>query len=113
MSDDTLNFAAQIDALTATDPILAIVIGSRWGDKDEPDAKCIADSHLNVPLTWDIARPLLDYTYDPGYGGTEAHPIVAWTEHVVIFSCQYDGSEWLAAVPRNPTPWIPRHHGGG
>lgn len=55
--------------------------------------------------------------FDAGYGGTEGLPFTAWSATRVFFPVQYDGSEWVGAVPRNPTPRALKspceHEGGG
>jgi hypothetical protein len=42
--------------------------------------------------------------FDGGYGGAEGNPFTAWTKNYVIFPTEYDGSESIARVRRNPAP---------
>lgn len=60
-----------------------------------------------------ISSVVLDRTFDDGYGGTETPDICAWSKSWVIFSTNYDGSEYLEWVPRNPTDHRPVRPGGG
>ena len=53
-------------------------------------------------LTWEEARPHLDYEYDSGFGSQDCHNIYIWTPTRVIYIHEYDGSTWPEAVPRNP-----------
>lgn len=62
----------------------------------------------------DVPAEILDREFDAGYGGTQAEPFVAWSANWVYFAATYDGSEWLAQVPRHPTSdFAPEHVGGG
>jgi len=54
-----------------------------------------------------------DVMFDPGWGGAEGPPVLAWTPTRVYFPVQYDGSEWLGSAPRNPTTEGQTHEGGG
>lgn len=53
-------------------------------------------------LTWEEARPILDYEYYCGYGSRDCHSLYIWTPTRVIFIHEYDGATWPEAVPRNP-----------
>jgi hypothetical protein len=90
--------------------IIAVVIGLHYTSGG--DARGIPEDRLCKLLLWDEARPLLDYEYDRGYGLSDCHPIVAWTDLLIVFTTVYDGATGFGAVPRNPIPWIPVHHGG-
>lgn len=59
------------------------------------------------------AKEILDYEFDDGYGGTEGPSFTAWSENYVYFPACYDGSEWIATVPRNPINIATEHIGGG
>lgn len=50
--------------------------------------------------------------FDPGYGGSEGPPVLAWTENRVYFPVTYDGAEWLGSAPRNPQFEGQGHVGG-
>lgn len=54
----------------------------------------------------------LDKEFDPGYGGTEGVPFTVWTDRFVYFPAQYDGSEWVDCVSRNPNGKPTEHVGG-
>jgi hypothetical protein len=49
--------------------------------------------------------------FDPGYGGAEGPPVLAWTATRVYFPVVYDGAEWLDSAPRNPQSEGQRHVG--
>jgi hypothetical protein len=55
----------------------------------------------------------LDKEFDSSYGGTEGEPFTVWTTNRVYFPAQYDGSEWVASVARNPDGKTTPHVGGG
>lgn len=95
-------FAEDIEEAAGKEPILAIRIESRdrgWSF----DAVELDESYVGTPLTWDTARPLLDYEYDTGYGGQDCHDFTAWTASRVLFVHEYDGSTYVRTVDRNPT----------
>lgn len=54
----------------------------------------------------------LDRRFDSGFGGTEGSPFTLWTKRRVYFPVVYDGAEWVASVPRNPTLEHTEHVGG-
>ena len=121
-----MSFAEDIEKVADGEPIEHIIIGllHGWGntiDKMRQEAVRQADDyadprelvtaeHGGVPLTWDVARPLLDYPYDPGFGGADCHAIWAWTPRWVLFVAEYDGSTRVVRVPRNPPEGgVPEH----
>lgn len=55
----------------------------------------------------------LDREFSDGYGGIEGIPFTVWTAARVYFPACYDGSEWVASVPRYPTNVATNHVGGG
>ncbi len=40
--------------------------------------------------------------FDQGYGGTNGEPLIAFTKKYVYICVQYDGAEWMEAIPRHP-----------
>jgi len=72
-------------------------------DDEEPTEYTQAD-HLNIPG--------LLVQYDSGYGSTNGPAFTAWREKRVYFPAQYDGSEWVDSVPRNPCAQVTQHVGG-
>lgn len=44
----------------------------------------------------------LDVAFDSGFGGPEGKPFLLWTKDRVYFPAEYDGSESVESVPRNP-----------
>lgn len=45
---------------------------------------------------------LPEKNFHAGYGGINGEPCIAFTEKFVYISIQYDGFEWMEAIPRNP-----------
>jgi len=48
--------------------------------------------------------------FDDGYGGTNGEPCIAFSDRYVYINVQYDGAEWMEAIPRHPDfvddiPW--------
>lgn len=73
----------------------------------------IPASFTNVPLTLEEARPYLyGWQIAGGYGGEEVIPLYVWTNKRVLFIGSYDGSTWLAGIPRNPSDCKPYTIGG-
>jgi hypothetical protein len=54
----------------------------------------------------------LELEFDNGYGGSEGVPFTLWTEKRVYFPVVYDGAEWVASVPREPSGEKTEHVGG-
>ena len=63
-------------------------------------------------LACTLSEEELDRPFDSGYGVVEGAPFTLWTGERVYFPCQYDGSEWVASVQRNPS-YLPTSHVGG
>lgn len=109
-ADPTL--AQEIEEAANGEPIEAIVVGLRrdgdppWRDDPQPEEGDFPTP--DVVLTWDEARPHLDYTYDAGFGGQDCHSLYAWTASRVLFVAEYDGSTRVTWVHRNPTATTPR-----
>jgi hypothetical protein len=55
----------------------------------------------------------MDVKFDDGFGGTKGIPFTVWTGRRVYFPAEYDGSEWVASVSRNPDGEATDHIGGG
>jgi hypothetical protein len=55
----------------------------------------------------------MDVEFDAEWGDTEGEPFTAWSEDYVYIPAQYDGSEWVTRVPRNPCKDKTNHIGGG
>lgn len=93
-------YAEDILRVAGDEPILAIAVGPkrRWTVEEETDHALGAD-----PVSWEQARPVLDYDYDSGYGGQDCHDIWAWTETRVLFVHEYDGATLVAFAPRHPS----------
>ncbi|MHA2427436.1 MAG: hypothetical protein ACXADB_05365 [Candidatus Hermodarchaeia archaeon] len=90
MAEET-TFAQDIEKAAGGERIIKIVVSAH--KKFEKYGKM---------LSWDEARPLLDYHYDKGYGCEDCHAIYAWTTNRIIVVHEYDGSTGVYWIPRNP-----------
>lgn len=97
------NFASDIEEATNGQPIEAIVIGKEEWRERHP----VPPELTGIPISWEMARPHLDYEYDTGFGAADCHAVYAWTKDDVIFVCEYDGSTHMMAVPRSPVATQP------
>lgn len=52
-----------------------------------------------------------DEEFDAAWGYAEGQAFTLWTEQRVYFPVEYDGSEWVESVPRNPCDKPARHIG--
>ena len=105
-------FAAEVEDVAGGEQIIAVVVGEMgWmGYRDESKP---AWGHIKGRVvTWEEARPMLDYIYDDGYGAPDCQAIYAWTPTRVIFVSQYDGSTNIESIPRNPIDCVPDIPGG-
>ena len=66
-----------------------------------------ANSITNKYVPYPIALALLNYQYDPGFGGMDCHDIVMWSKTKVYYIHEYDGSTSITYVPRHPTSTTP------
>jgi hypothetical protein len=99
MSTFTDDIMAEADG----EPIEAVVIGQApWGGYSEDRIERKAPARRNEVLSWEEARPMLDYDFDRGFGAPECDAIYAWTPTRVIFVREYDGSTGLDSLPRYP-----------
>jgi hypothetical protein len=131
--DQSKSFAADIECVADGEAIIGICIGAfGWGtlyteeelkkhphlsndDLGYKEVHCpsqIPMEKRGKVLSWEEARPLLDYGYDTGYGAPGCHAITAWTENKIITVVQYDGSTHLVSDLRNPHDHIPGMAGG-
>lgn len=95
------NFAEDIEEAVGLEAIEAVMIKDLGYGMDERHAPSLARKDEVLP--WHVARPLLDYKYDAGYGGQDCTDIFVWTATRVLFVWEYDGSTHIASVPRNPS----------
>jgi hypothetical protein len=105
-------FAQDIEKAADGEPIEAIRIGSFGWAYNEPDEEAygwdrsertaIPPEKKNVLLSWEEARPMLDYEYDSGFGASDCHNITAWTPSRVLYVHEYDGSTQVLWLERHP-----------
>lgn len=62
-----------------------------------------------VHCTLDDAQ--LDEEFESDFGGREGEPFTLWTHSRVYFPASYDGAEWVASAPRNPSDEAMEHVG--
>lgn len=79
---------------------------------DDYDTEIIyRDSWDNV-VKCTLSNEELELPFDSGYGCINGKPFTLWTQTRVYFPVVYDGSEWVASVPRNPCDEACEHVGG-
>lgn len=100
-----MSFADDIERAAGGEAIEAIVIGPfGWGGSYAEDRITRpAPARRGELLSWEHARPMLDYEYDPGFGAAECDAIYAWTSTRVLHVNEYDGATGVVAIPRHPT----------
>lgn len=107
------NLRKWVDETANGEPIEAVVLGEMgWGDYGSEQVPTYATQKRGVILSWDEAAPMIDYTFDSGYGAPGCNALWAWTASRVIFVSTYDGSTNPSWVPRNPTAGEPDMPGG-
>ena len=98
---------------TADEPILFAVIGEMgWGDYASEAVPNYEKQPKGKVLTWEDARPWLDYETDYGYGAPKHNSVYCWTKNWVLFFSQYDGATNVNCIPRNPVDIMPEMPGG-
>lgn len=107
-----MTFASEIKEYIAGAVIEAVVIGEfGWGGYKD-DKERIPHNQYGKVLTWDDARPLLDYKYEGGFGAPDCHAVAVYTKDHVFMVSQYDGSTNFFKVERNPIDHMPEMPGG-
>lgn len=61
----------------------------RWTTPPEAPIRCTFDE-------------LPEREFSSGFGGVDGEPVICFGRHYVYVKCQYDGSEWVEAIPRTP-----------
>lgn len=102
-----------IEKMAEGEPVEAVVIGEMgWGDYGSDRVPNYAACPKNVVLSWDAAKPWLEYEFSDGYGAPGCQAITAWTKSRVIGIAQYDGSTHPFSMPRDPVDHTPSMPGG-
>lgn len=115
-----MSFAADVESAARGEAVESVVIGPfGWGNSmdandgyGEEDVQRGTPVQRGIPLTWEVARPMLDYAYGTDYGAPECDAIYAYTTERVLFVWQYDGATGIGSIPRNPQPCKPEMPGG-
>ena len=98
----TSNFKEDIEIAVGEDAILAVVILDPNISTYTKDSRNLNPALCNIPLSWEQAAPLLDYSYESGFGSMDCHDILVYTQSDVYYIHEYDGSTDIHSVPRNP-----------
>jgi hypothetical protein len=108
------NLVAWIEEMANGAKIEGVVIGEMgWGDYGSDGVPNYEKQPKGKLLSWDEARPLLDYEFHAGFGAPSCNAVCAWTKYRVIGISQYDGSTAPFWMPRNPVDYMPEMQGGG
>lgn len=100
------NFLEDIEKTLARDcdneQVESIVIGKYVNYDNNFDGKSIPLDMLQKPIDWDLAKQVLNYNYDTGYGGADCNAIYLYTKSFIVFVSEYDGATSVNCIPRNP-----------
>lgn len=107
-----MTFAEDLER-QAIEPIEKVIIGEMGWNNYGEEGKEIPKSKKGKVLSWEEARPMLDYDYYTGYGAPDCHAVYAYTKSYVIFVSQYDGATGIESIPRKPVKCDPSMPGGG
>lgn len=107
------NLANWIEKAAEGDEIEGVCIGHMgWGDFKSATVPQYSSQRKGVVLSWDEARPMLDYEFYAGFGAPGCNAVYVWTKANVMWITQYDGATGLDKMPRNPTDIMPDMPGG-
>jgi hypothetical protein len=101
------NIAQWIETLAAGESVEAACIGTHYQDGWCDDQEPFNSAPIGVVLSWEQARPFLEYEFYSGFGGADCHPVVAWTTSKIIQISEYDGSTRAVSAPRHPIDCVP------
>lgn len=95
------NWWKELKAIDKKEKILAIAVEpkDKW-DKKEQEMIYYEKKDTELFRNFKDAKKLLNFDFDDGFGGEEGVSFTAWTKSRVYFPACYDGSEWIASVPR-------------
>lgn len=97
------NFLDDLQQCIGDDIIEAVDLGTPIEKYFEEDPRNIAAApFMGKLLSWEEAKPLLNYEYDQGYGRVDCHMVTLWSKDWIYFIHEYDGATWPVSVPRNP-----------
>ncbi len=84
-----------------------------WGDHGSDAVPKYQVQKRGIVLSWDEAKPLLDYEFRDGFGTPGCNAIYVWTEKRVLYISQYDGATAINSIPRDPIDVMPTMPGDG
>lgn len=107
------NLVEWITEIIGDEIIESVVIGDKgWGGFESHTIPQYESQIRNKVLSWEQAKPMLDYEFDSGFGSPGCNAVTVWTPTRVLFVSQYDGATSLESVPRNPIDHEPPMPGG-
>lgn len=65
------------------EPVVGVVIGKFGWDHDKRPGEDESPP-MGILLSWDEARPHIEYEFDDDFGAPGCHAITAWTQNWVI-----------------------------
>ena len=77
------------------------VIGGYDGYYGDPN-DTVPDDTKHMLLSWSEAKQFLNYSYNNGFGVTDCHAVVAWSDNYVYYVQEYDGSTCIRTLPSRP-----------
>jgi len=98
-----LNPAKEILEFAEGEPIEAVVFG------DDGDYLFIVSNSLECGklYTWEEVEGMLNHEYDCDFGEHTLPPMNIWTKSFLIYTSEYDGSNLIQWMYRNPTAYTP------
>lgn len=92
--------------VTKGDNIIAVLIYSvdliDFNSGPERDKFKRGNKLSNKIITLDQALAVLDYEYDAGFGAVDCHFVDMWSNNLVYYTQEYDGSTSINVAWRNP-----------
>lgn len=108
------NLVEWVEELTQGETIEGVVIGEMgWGDYGSEDVPNYDKQPKGQVISWEVARPFLDYEFNAGCGAPGCNAICVWTDKSIMFISKYDGATAPEKFPRHPTAFMPEMPGGG
>lgn len=105
-------FAEDIERALDDPPEWAVIGEMGWHGYEKDERHAPGLQRKGELLSWETARPLLDYEYSNGYGAPDCHAVWVWTSTRVAWVTQYDGSTAVDSAPRSPVAGLPDMPGG-
>lgn len=105
-----------LDAIerTGDDPASVVCLYQTLEDERAADSARWAREPFTPTFVRCTVDELPERPYSDSWGVREGEKVLGFSERYVYVRCTYDGSEWIAAVPRHPdsVTFIPTLGGG-